>query len=272
MKDTANRDMPSGEGPIRVTRQGAVATITLDRPRQRNPLNPELLQHLTGALDELERDAGIRAVILTGAGTVFCAGAELGTIIHPDGLDGEFQFQLLRDCFKLAQRIREIDLPVIAAVNGIAVGGGAALALACDFAIAAPTARYHFAFGRVGAAGCDMGCAYLLPKIVGTLRAKQWLLTGAAIDAEEGKAAGLFVEVCPADRLLSRAQELAAQIEANGPRRAVAATKFSVARGEEADFQTCISYEAYVQSFMFTLDDHRIRLRGYLEQRKTKPA
>jgi enoyl-CoA hydratase/carnithine racemase len=264
------RDFSGGDPacPIRIERREGVATLLLDRPAQRNPLSPELLDHAFDALDELEADRALRAVILTGAGSVFCAGAQLGAVLHPDGVEGERQLQLLRGFNRLAQRLRESDLPVIAAVNGPAVGGGAALALACDFAIASPAASYAFAFGRVGAAACDLGCAYYLPRAVGAYRARHWLLTGATIAAEEGRAAGLFLEVCTADRLLERAHEIALQVAAAAPRRATAATKFSINRGEEADLQTCLGYEAYVQSFLFTTDEHRSRLGEFMRGRK----
>lgn len=255
---------------VTVTRREDIATITLNLPEQRNPLNPELAAGLFAALDEVERDRDLRAAILTGAGSVFCAGAQLGVVLHPDGLEGEHQFQILRDCFRLSQRIRELDLPVIAAVNGAAVGGGAALALACDLALAAPSACYYFAFGRVGAAGCDMGAAYFLPRLVGTMRAKHWMLTGANVDAATGKEAGLFLDVCAKDELLARAHELARQIAENSPRRATAATKFTLTRAEEVDFQTCINYDTYVQSFMFTLDVHKERLGKLMSERNIK--
>jgi len=101
----------------------------------------------------------------------------------------------------LQQLDDDLELPVIAAVNGAAVGGGAALAMACDIAVASDRARYSFAFGRLGAAACDMGCSYLLPRIVGSVRARHWLLTGASVDAEAGRAAGLFVDVVSGEQL-----------------------------------------------------------------------
>ena len=265
---SANVKPASSQPAVTIAREGEIAIVTLNLASQRNPLNPELVSGLFAALDEVERDQATRAVVLTGAGSVFCAGAQLGVVIHPDGLEGEHQFQILRDCFRLSQRIRELDLPVIAAVNGPAVGGGAALALACDLAIAAPTASYYFAFGRVGAAGCDMGAAYFLPRLVGTMRAKHWLLSGATVDAQAGKEAGLFLDVCPKEELLARAREIGKQIAQNSPRRATAATKFTVTRAEEVDFQTCINYDTYVQTFMFTLDEHKQRLGKLMSERK----
>jgi enoyl-CoA hydratase/carnithine racemase len=254
--------------PITISIRDGIATMLLDRAEQRNPLSPELLDHGFDALDDLERNDDVRAVILTGAGSVFCAGAQLGTVLHPDGVDAEAQFRMLRGFNRLAQRIRELDLPVIAAVNGPAVGGGAALALACDIAIAAPNASYYFAFGRMGAGACDLGCAWMLPRIVGAIRARHWLMTGATVGAEEGRAAGLFVEICPADKLLDRAHAIALEIAAAAPRRAMAITKMTIARGEENDFQTSISYEAYLQTFLFTQDEHRTKVRDFLAGRK----
>lgn len=252
---------------VTVERNDGIATVTLNLPAQRNPLNPAIASGLFAALDEVERDPSVRAVVLTGAGNVFCAGAELGVVLHPDGVEGGRQFQILRDCFRLSQRLRELDLPVIAAVNGPAVGGGAGLALACDLALAGPTASYYFAFGRVGAAGCDMGAAYFLPRLVGPMRAKHWMLTGANVDAQAGKEAGLFLDIHPAEELLARAQELALQIAQNSPRPATAATKFTLTRAEEVDFQTSINYDTYVQSFMFTLDEHKDRLGRLMSER-----
>ena len=255
---------------ILVERRDGVAIVQLNRAHVRNPLGLDFIDDMLRLLDELENDDDIFAVILTGVGSVFCAGAELDKAVQPDGLDSEKRFRNLRGYNKVVQRIRDLDLPVIAAVNGPAVGGGVALALACDIAIAAEDASYYFAFGRIGVCSADMGCAYFLPKIVGTVRAKHWLLTGAVIKAEQGMSAGLFVDVVARDVLIPRALEIAQSIKTATPRRAAAATKLAVVRGEDADLQTCITYEAYVQNYFFTTDDHKNRLRAFMEQRKKK--
>jgi hypothetical protein len=156
---------------ILIERREGVAIVTLNRPRERNPLGLDFPDQMLGVLQQLDDDLGLHAVVLTGAGNVFCAGAELGQVVNPDGVDAELQFRFIRGLHKVVQRIRELELPVIAAVNGAAVGGGAALAMACDIAVASDKARYFFAFGRLGAAACDMGCSYLLPRIVGSVRA-----------------------------------------------------------------------------------------------------
>lgn len=245
---------------LRLECREGVAIVTIDRPQSRNALGNEMAVDLIRVLDDLERDQGVHAIVLTGAGPVFCSGAELGALIDPAGCDQERQFNVIRDYNRVVQRLRELDLPVIAAVNGGAVGGGAALALACDIAVASEKANYFFAFGRVGAASCDMACAYLLPKIVGTTMAQYWMLTGATVGAEEGRRHGLFVDVVASELLLDRALEIAKRIAVATPRRAAAISKQAVLRGQDADFQTCATYEAYLQSYLFTTDDHRIRL------------
>lgn len=245
---------------LRVERTEGVAVVTITRPHCRNALSLELAAGLMKLMDEFERDPEVRAIVLTGDGEAFCSGAELGSLIDPQGMEHERQFHIVREFNRMTQRMRELDLPIIAAVNGPAVGGGAALALACDIAVASEDASYFFAFGRVGAAACDMACAYLLPKIVGTVLAQHWFLTGATVGAEEGHRRGLFVDVVPADRLLGRAVEIGLRIARAAPRRATAISKQVVLRGQDADFQTCAVYEGYVQSYLFTTDEHRVRL------------
>ncbi|MGE3459474.1 MAG: enoyl-CoA hydratase/isomerase family protein, partial [Kofleriaceae bacterium] len=176
--------MSSSQASIKLERRGEVAWITFDDPDRRNPLTPEFITRMLAIFDELEADAECRVVVLTGTGKAFCAGAELSTIVNTDGMDAEVQFRLVRGFNRVIARIRELDLPVIAALNGVAVGGGAALALACDFAIASERASLMFAFGRIGAASADMGLTWLLPRMVGIARARQLLLTGETLDAK----------------------------------------------------------------------------------------
>ena len=168
------------------------------------------------------------------------------------------------------ERIHNHDLPVIAAVNGPALGGGAALALACDLAVAAEGASYHFAFGRIGLSAGDMGCAYHLPRIVGTAQANYWLLTAAVVSAAEGKEAGLFLDVVPQPRLLEVAVDIARKIAAAAPRRATAMTKLAIGRAADADLQSVLGYEVYTQNYLFTRDDHKDRLRALMSQLKKR--
>jgi enoyl-CoA hydratase/carnithine racemase len=253
-------DHGSSPEDLRIERQDGAAILTITRPRAANSLGLKLAARLSSALECLESEQDVRAIILTGSGATFCAGAEIGVLMNPDGIDPELQFTIIRDYNRLVQQIRASELPVIAAVNGACVGGGAALAMACDMAVASDDASYFFAFGRAGVAGCDMGCTYLLPRIVGTVTAQHWLLTGARVGAQEGLSRGLFVDVVPQERLLRRALELAASIGKAGPRRAAAATKQAIMRGQDADFQTCLAYEAYAQAYLMTRSEHKERV------------
>ncbi|RJG02661.1 enoyl-CoA hydratase/isomerase family protein [Noviherbaspirillum sedimenti] len=253
---------------ILIERRDGVAILLFNRPRAANAQGFTFGGALLSALDEIERDDSVSAIVISGVGKVFCAGGKIGEIMKVDGVDMEEQLRAIRQTFRAVQRIREHDLPVICALNGAAIGGGAALALACDLVVAAEEGSYSFPFGRLGAAAADMGCAYLLPRIVGTARAKQILLTGATINAHEGRADGLFVDVVPRAEVLDTAVALARSIIAAGPRRAVAATKQILLRGESADYATCTSYELYLQCYMLSTDGHKERLKGFLDSRK----
>ena len=262
MTATAEADQ---EPEVVLERSGSVAIIKLNRPKIRNPLTHTLSSAFLEALGEAEADLNVRAVVLTGAGPVFCSGAELGKLVNPEGVDMEWQFQAVRSHCKMVQRIRESDLPIIAAVNGAAVGGGAALAICCDLAIAATDTKYFFAFGRIGLGAWDMACTYTLPKLVGYMKAYQWMLTCATVDAREGREAGLFVDVVEPDQLIHRAVELGEQIARGAPRRATAGTKLSLTRTADMDLQSCLAYEAYAQCYLFQRDEHKELLGKLLE-------
>ena len=264
--------MPTDPDSQEVTleRRDGIGIVTLNRPRARNPLTTTLTDAMMRILDDAERDDDLRALVLTGAGTVFCAGAELGKLVHPDGVDTEVQYRAVRGHNRIVQRLRDIDLPTIAAVNGAAIGGGASLALCCDLAVAAEEASYYFAFGRIGLSAADMGLSYYLPKKVGAARATYWLLTGATLTASQALEAGLVLDVVPRTRLVDRAVEIGREIADAAPRRATALSKLAIARGLDADLPTVLSYEAYAQNYLFQKDDHKDRLRALMDQLKAR--
>lgn len=248
-------------------RDDGVATILLNRPKESNPIGWSLGGSLLAALDEVEDDRSVTAIVLTGEGKNFCAGAKLGEVVRPEGVDPEDQYYGFRDIVRAVSRIRNHELPIVCALNGGAVGGGAALAIACDLIVASERAYCLFAFGRMGASAADMGCAYLLPRLIGMTRARHLLLTGGRLDAKEGKDYGLFLDVVPPESLVETSHRLARQIGESGPRHATTATKQTLMRGETTDFETCLMYERYLQSYFLNSDEHRKRLNAFLDSR-----
>lgn len=209
---------PSRESAVlRGPSEDGVVTLTMNRPDRLNAISPDFIADFVAALDEIAEDRAVRAVVLTGAGRAFCSGADLKqTGEMPEGrsrVGWVYDAQL--DLAKLMLRLYELPQPVMAAVNGPAVGGGLAIALHCDVRLASPAARFGSVFIKVGLSSLDVGTSYLLPKIVGVGHARELMLTGKIIDAEEAARIGLANRIVPADQLLSQAQALAAEIASN---------------------------------------------------------
>lgn len=256
------------DGPeIELERHADIAVVRFNRPQQRNPISLTLGRHLLGILDELDGDDNVRAVVLSGAGSVFCAGGKMGEVLGTLTVSPRAQYRAFADIVRAVGRLRTMELPVICALNGPAIGGGAALALACDLIVASEQASLSFAFGRVGASAADMGCAYLLPRMVGTVRARHLLLTGAEVTARQCREYGLIFDVVAHGDLIESALALARSVASSAPRQALAATKAVLMRGETTDFDTCLFYELYLQSYFLSGDDHKQRVAAL---RRTK--
>lgn len=252
----------STEGPeVLIERRDNIAIITLNRPQTRNAISLTLGENLLHALNDVDGDPDIGAVVLTGAGPTFCAGAKLGDIIGPEGVDRVPRDRGILYGIKAVQKLRTMDLPVVCAVRGVSVGGGAAIAMACDLVVAADDAAYYFAFGRVGASAADFGCAHMLSRMVGTAKARHILLTGMRVNAQLGWECGLFIDVVSGETLLDQALALARSVAASGPRDALAATKQILLRGENIDFETCLYYENFVQTHFLNTDEHLRRVK-----------
>lgn len=194
-----------------------IVLVTLNRPAKLNAIDRTLWDELHRLCAVAESDEGLRVVILTGAGRGFCAGADLTAITRlPD--DDVTTFLGVQEWGAAAiARVKALPVPVIAAVNGPAAGGGLALALAADVRLAAPPARFNVAFIRLGLSGCDVGVSWLLPRVVGLGHASELMLTGRLIDADEAFRIGLANRVVVAEDLLDTALELAREIAANSP-------------------------------------------------------
>jgi enoyl-CoA hydratase len=197
-----------------------VMQVTLDDPERYNALSSTMVGDLKTAFADIRVDRDVRAVIVAGAGRGFCSGANMGggddvperaRDRGPVGLVQMFQEHIA----ELMLAVHELPQPVIAAVHGAAVGGGLALALACDLRVASPDAFFASHFIRVGLSSCDVGTSYLLPRIIGATRAAELMLTGRRFSAEEADRFGMLNRLVPRDELLDAAHDLAAGVIAN---------------------------------------------------------
>ena len=248
---------------LRVDVDGPVATLTLDRPEALNALTVAVKVALREALEAIAADRAVRAVILTGAGRAFCAGQDLAERERPDAVPLDVELRERYNPIILA--LRSMGQPVIAAVNGVAAGAGASLALACDLRIAATDARFVLAFGKIGLVP-DSGATWFLPRLIGQARAAELAFVGDAISAEEALRIGLVSRVVPADDLLTEARTIADRIAAGAPL-ANALTKTALERAATIDLETALEGEAKLQGIAGASADHAEGLAAFREKR-----
>ncbi len=245
-----------------------VATVTFSRPERLNALTFDVYADLRDLLTELPHRDDVRVVVITGTGRGFCSGGDVHEIIgellkaDPAGL-----LEFTRMTGAVVQRMRELPKPVIAAVNGVAAGAGAVIALAADLRILASSATFAFLFTRVGLAGADMGSAYLLPRVVGLGRASELLLLGDRVDADRALEIGLATRVVDDDVFRANVAELAREL-ADGPALAYGSTKALLTREQDMDLGSAIELEAQTQALLMKTDDHAEFYRAFTEGRK----
>jgi 2-(1,2-epoxy-1,2-dihydrophenyl)acetyl-CoA isomerase len=237
-----------------------VATLTLDTPHNRNALGTEMKLELTEAVQAVQRDRSIRALVITGAGGQFCSGGDLRNMVASQ-LDGVAWRSRMQDLHVLVQALITLDRPDIAAVDGAAYGAGFSLALAADFVIATPRARFCMSFMRVGLVP-DFGAFHTLPRVVGTQRAKELMLSAREVGAEEALRLGLAMELQPVDALAARAQALARSF-VGASATAVSLVKRAVAAGGP-DLAALLDLEASAQAVAGTTDAHREAVARFL--------
>jgi 2-(1,2-epoxy-1,2-dihydrophenyl)acetyl-CoA isomerase len=250
-------------GDLRVEIDGAVATITLDRPDALNALTVALKEELLSAFAAVADDAAIRAIVLTGAGRAFCAGQDLRERLEPDAAPLETEIRVRYN--PLIRAMRALPKPIVGAINGIAAGAGASLAFACDIRIAAEGASFLLAFGRVGLIP-DSGATWLLPRLVGDAKAAELALTAEPLSAIDAERFGLVSRVVPGDALLSEAQALATRLAAGAPR-ALALTKRVLDASWDASLEEQLETEAVLQGEAGSTADHAEGIAAFLERR-----
>ncbi len=227
-----------------------VAELALNRPDRGNAMGRELLEAFTAAVARLRDDATVKAIVVMGRGKNFCTGADLREWQSTFGeatAAGEVVLQrTIRALYEPFLSVLDLEVPLVAAVRGAAIGGGLGLALACDLRIAAVDARLHANFVRLGISP-GMGVSWSLPRLVGPERAAEILLTGRAVSGQEAEAIGLVVRAVPAESVESEAHALARSI-AEGPPRAVRAIKEALRRGARDEVSACADREALAQA------------------------
>lgn len=256
------------------TREGPVVTLTMDQPSTRNALNGgDVVDEFIRALDRANRDTSVRAIVLTAAGTVFSSGGNLKDMqryasddVTVDVIRDEYR----RGIQRLPLAFRAIDVPVIAAVNGPAIGVGLDLACMCDIRIASENATFAESFVKVGLVPGDGG-AWLLPRVVGMSRACEMAFTGDPLTAAQALACGLVSRVVAPEALKEEAVSLAQRIAAN-PGGVLRMTKRLLREGERADLQSVLEMSAGCQAIAHKSADHREAVEAFIEKRKPRFA
>jgi enoyl-CoA hydratase/carnithine racemase len=240
-----------------------VARVTFDRPERLNALTFDVYADLRDLLAELPHRNDARAMIITGTGRGFCSGGDvheiIGRLLEMDQVE---VLDFARMAGAVVQGMRECPLPIVAAVNGIAAGAGAVIALAADFRLLAASASFSFLFTRVGLAGADMGSAYLLPRVVGLGRATELLMLGEDVEAARAVQMGLAGEVVEDEALATRATELARRL-ASGPALAYATTKLLLSREQDMGLAGSLELEAMAQALLMKTADHAEFYRAF---------
>ena len=233
-----------------------VATLTFNRPDKLNALTFDVYADLRDLFREAPLRGDIDAFIITGEGKGFCSGGDVNEIIGELlTFDPKELLEFTRMTGAVIQNMRECDVPIIAAINGTVAGAGAVIALAADFRLCVPRAKFRFLFTSVGLSGGDMGSAYLLPKLVGQGRATEILMFGEPVTAAAAVEIGLANRVVEPDDLLNEANTLARRL-ADGPRFAYKATKLLISREADMDLAGAIELEAMTQALLMNSDDH----------------
>src|SRR6202521_2491728 len=248
--------------------KAGVASITLARPERKNPLTFDSYSELRDLFRAMSDAEDIKAIVLAGAGDNFCSGGDVHEIIGPlTKLDMPGLFAFTQMTGQLVKAMRACPQPVIAAVDGVAAGAGAILAMASDLRMGTARSKTAFLFVRVGLAGCDMGACTLLPRIVGHGRAAELLFTGRSLSGEEAERWGFFNRLCTPEKLLSEANALAEELSA-GPTFAHAMTKKMLHQEWNMGVDEAIDAEAQAQALCMATNDFHRAYHAFVQKQK----
>lgn len=251
---------------ILFSKEEGVATIMLNRPSVRNALDFKTFEELRQSVEIIQGDKEIRAVLITGAGTAFSSGLDLTVLAQQTSADQSGIRHFIADLQGIFNSFEELERPVIAAVNGYALGAGCDLALACDLRIASESAVFGEAYVTIGLMP-DLGGTQRLPRAVGLAKAKEMIFTGDRIDAREAERIGLVNKVVPSDQLQPAAMELAKRL-AKGPTIAIGLAKMAIHKGLETNSRTGMQFEAMGQTVTIQTNDVKEGVTAFLQKRE----
>ncbi|TMG68235.1 MAG: enoyl-CoA hydratase [Chloroflexi bacterium] len=257
---------------VHVQTHDGIGLIRLNRPEKMNAIGALTRQQLAEAIKQAERDEAVRVVVLTGSGRAFCSGADVTEMVQGAGMrTPEDVGNVLRNEYMpMLTRLRTMPKPVIAAMNGPAIGIGASFALACDIRIATPESYLLEAFVNIGLAP-DGGVSWLLPRLAGTGIAYEMFFTGKPLSAADAHRLGVINRLVPADRLEQEVRELAGQLAAQ-PRGALAGAKRAVTHALESTFEQALEFESYLQEAQAASPEFAEGVQNFLARRKAKQA
>lgn len=244
-----------------------VLLLTLQSPKTRNSLHLKMVAELNKAMDDINSRDDVGALVVTGDGQAFCSGGDVGEFLAKK-MEMNEAYEMVKSYYPFLEKLTKMPFPVIAAVNGAAVGAGFNLALACDMVYASTEAFFSQAFVMVGLTP-DMGGTYYLPRIVGPFLAKELVFTGKRLSAQEAQGLGLVNKVLEPEKLLPEALAAAGQFAA-GPRVALKLAKNMLNESYSRDLQEALEVEALCQATCFQTEDHREGVTAFLEKRKPK--
>jgi 2-(1,2-epoxy-1,2-dihydrophenyl)acetyl-CoA isomerase len=252
---------------IRIEQRAGWCKLVLNRPDKLNALTEEMMAALLAALDGARDDAGCRALLITGEGRGFCAGQELTPSLMP-GPDGPPDLGRLADAYhhRIVRRIRDLPVPVVCAVNGVAAGAGAGFALACDIVLAARSASFIQVFGRIGLIP-DSGNSFFLPRLIGEARARALALLTEPVAAEKAEAWGMIWKAVDDDKLAAEAETLAGHL-ATQPTEALALTKRALNQSSGNSLDAQLDLERDLQREAGRTADYAEGVKAFLEKRK----
>jgi enoyl-CoA hydratase/carnithine racemase len=251
--------------PLLFTVEESIAVLTLNRPDKRNAFDSRMLDLWAEALVECQRRSDVRVVIITGAGAAFCAGGDIEEMQQRLTSAPLAHKRFIGSVHRVPLIMAAMDKPIIAAVNGAAMGAGMDMALACDIRFASTAARFAASYVHMGLAPGDGG-AYFLPRIVGTARALELLWTGEIIEAERAERLGIVNRVLSAEELLPYTREFAARL-AKGPQIAIQLTRRAVYQSQATDLRTSLDLISSHMAVLTATDDHREAVQAFLEKR-----